>query len=345
MRLNNWKIILAVFLVSCSGSGDRYLDSLGKIPSGSISPCAVHPLDPFDVKSPTGIFRLGEHFLLADHHSEFCIDAISLSEGTKKGIFRKGRGPMEVISSYVSVYGGLPFLYDIASGTCMAIDFPESLRNALPKVDTVFALPQGRDRPASVHPAGGGFISGYPVKRGIWYAFRGFDGECLSHIDAPSYPEMSSMSDNLYWSFVLSTHYCVHPDGTRVCAASVGSPTLSFARIDGTTLEELKRYEYGAPLISGSGQALDGRTKTAFAPPRCDDEYVYLLYSGKPVRGESPSYERDHLVIYDWNGIPLRHLVLSEPVCSFCVDGNRLYGLSTYPENRILEYGLYPSRK
>ncbi len=68
---------------------------------------------------------------------------------------------------------------------------------------------------------------------------------------------------------------------------------------------------------------------------------VYLLYSGKPFdNADAPNYECNHLIIYGWDGTPKRHIVLGESVMSIAVDGNMLYGLSSWPDSRILVYDL-----
>lgn len=72
-----------------------------------------------------------------------------------------------------------------------------------------------------------------------------------------------------------------------------------------------------------------------------DSDKVYLLYSGKPFdNADSPNYECNHLIVYDWDGILKRHIVLGESVMSIAVDGDALYGLSSWPDSRILIYDL-----
>ncbi len=104
----------------------------------------------------------------------------------------------------------------------------------------------------------------------------------------------------------------------------------------------------GTPLIlpQTRGRHLPGgpdfvRRKAVSPDKVSDSDKVYLLYSGKPFdNADSPNYECNHLIVYDWDGIPKRHIVLGESVMSIAVDGDALYGLSSWPDSRILIYDL-----
>lgn len=334
--------LLVLFLSSCSEK-DRYLSSVKKVPVQELSAFCEQSLGHFDLKEPSFIYKSGENIILADHFSKFCIDVINTASGSKTGLFRKGRGPKEVITSYVTTYKGELILYDISNETCVWVNLEKSLRDGVPCVDTLFVLQRGLDMPTSIQLFDDGFIASYPVNKNIWYASRNFDGTCRSIIPAPSYPELKRMSDDLYWSFLLSTHYALSPDGSAVCAAMVYSPTLSFSRIEKGELKEIRRYQAEAPEFSENGDAFTYNSRRAFSRPVAYGDKVYVLYSGQPLKGSDdgyPPYECKHLMEYGWDGKPGRHFVLSAPICSFCIEGDTLLGLSNYPETRILKYDL-----
>lgn len=348
----NKRIISTIVAIAAIGTAavtsactekDRYLSSVRTVPVQELSVFSEQPLGQYDLKEPSLICKSGENIILADHFSKYCVDVINMVSGSKTGLFRKGRGPKEVITSYITTYKGELILYDISNETCVKVNLENSLRDGFPCVDTLFVLQRGLDMPTSIQLYDDGFIAAYPVSKNIWYASRDYDGTCRSTIPAPSYPELKRMSDDLYWSFLLSTHYAVRPDGTAVCAAMTGSPTLSFSLIEKGELREIRRYQAEAPEFSENGEAFTYNSRRAFSRPVAYGDKVYVLYSGQPLKGSDdgcPPYECKHLMEYGWDGKPGRHFVLSEPICSFCIEGDTLLGLSNYPETRILKYDL-----
>ncbi len=339
--------LLILILSGCSEE-DRYLSSIRRVPVQELSPSCEQALDQYDLKEPSFIYKSGENFILADHFSKYCVDVINISSGSKTGLFRKGRGPKEALVPYITVYNGNLILYDISNVTCVRLNLDSSLRDGFPCVDTLFVLPRGLDMPTSIQLYDGGFIAAYPVNKDIWYASRGFDGACRSTVSAPAYPELKRMSDDLYWSFLLSTHYAVNPDESAVCAAMVNSPTLSFSRIENGNLKEVKRYQEAAPEFSEDGETFSSNSRRAFSRPVGYGDKVYVLYSGQPLKGSDdgyPPYECKHLIEYAWDGNPVRHFVLSEPISAFCIEGDMLFALSNYPETRILQYSLNHKRR
>ena len=72
-----------------------------------------------------------------------------------------------------------------------------------------------------------------------------------------------------------------------------------------------------------------------------DEDYVYLLYSSKTVEesGED-AYNCEDLYVYDWDGNPVRHYMLSQPLYSISVGNGCLYGLSRTEEPKVYIYSL-----
>lgn len=54
----------------------------------------------------------------------------------------------------------------------------------------------------------------------------------------------------------------------------------------------------------------------------------------------TPSYQCAHLLIYNWELEPIMRYELNHSINSFCVEGDTLYGVSSYPESRLYVYQL-----
>lgn len=335
--------ILVVILSSCASVEDHYLYSLRKLPEEILHPVSSVSLEKYDVKSPTDIFYHHGSFVILDSHSEYCFNVLDLEHETKTGIIRKGRGPREAIAYSISFCEDEPFLYDMGSAACVRVNIDSSIASSRPILDTISVLHNNRGTPAPLQIAGEFFLSPYPYESGAWYVLRNREGKVLSKLRAPSYPVLSEMNTNVYYSFIMSSFCTFNPHNSKMCAVSVNSPTISFSDIMKTELHEYKRYEYDEPIISEGGDAFSRLSKRAFSRPVSDDAYVYLLYSGIPFSGSDdnlPAYEDHHLIVYDWEGVPRRHIVLSEHICAMCVNGHTLYGVTSYPECKIIKYDL-----
>ncbi|ALO30153.1 hypothetical protein PGS_00014630 [Porphyromonas gingivalis A7A1-28] len=59
-------------------------------------------------------------------------------------------------------------------------------------------------------------------------------------------------------------------------------------------------------------------------------EYIYLGYALEERKSEEEELEQTHILVFDWEGNPVKHLVLPIPAKSFAVsqDGKKLYTLN-----------------
>ena len=105
------------------------------------------------------------------------------------------------------------------------------------------------------------------------------------------------------------------------------------------------KHHYFFPQFSGQEQGhliIFKRDDTyGFSGIDADEKYVYLLYSGKNIKEEGEhAYDCPHLLVYDWNGHPIKHYKLSKPLYDFCISGKTLYGLSREVEPMVYIYSL-----
>lgn len=55
---------------------------------------------------------------------------------------------------------------------------------------------------------------------------------------------------------------------------------------------------------------------------------------------ERPSSECSHLLVYDWDGNPVRRYELEKTINSICLKDGKIYGASKYPKARVYVYNL-----
>ena len=59
-------------------------------------------------------------------------------------------------------------------------------------------------------------------------------------------------------------------------------------------------------------------------------EHIYLGYALEERKSEEEELEQTHILVFDWEGNPVKHLVLPIPARSFTLsqDGKKLYTLN-----------------
>lgn len=111
------------------------------------------------------------------------------------------------------------------------------------------------------------------------------------------------------------------------------------------SLRQKQRYHYSFPKFQ---TAETGRTVTfdrddiyAISGIDSDERFIYLLYSGKNVREKgNDAYNCPHLLVYDWEGNPVVHCLLTKSLYDFSIGGGMLYGLSREVTPIVYVYSL-----
>ena len=332
-----------IFLFGCAHEND-YLSSLS-LKQENLTPKSTIDLATYDILQPVGIAKSGNCLAVTDNGGSKHLIIIDENTGEHCELISKGRGPGEMVGAMMAPYLDGVTLYDPSSSkTLVYIDLQKSMREGKACMDTLGRFVDSFSFPAKIVSSRNGMIATVAGRKDVWYASLGREGQVLSFVGPPQYKELDEMDESRYFSFLVSSHITVSPDGDKVCCATSHAAALSFASLDdGGILSEYHRYELDPPeIVRGDGfTAFSKSNKSCFRSPASDRDNVYLLYSGKPFdNADSPNYECNHLIIYGWDGSPKRHILLSDNVMSMAVDGNVLYGLSSWPDSRILVYDL-----
>lgn len=330
-------IVLMMTSVSCTSSGDPYLRSLR---------LSVQHIDPVDSVSI-------DDYAIIDIRDAISVDDDWLLLSTSKGehalmflnpvtsdffmAIRRGRGPGEILSgTNLQKSGDRAVIYDFNGGVCTSVNLNETIRTRTAVLDTIGNFRDKAPKPVYIGICGkDGFVSGNSMDETVWYSFFGPEGNILSSVAAFGYKELSAYDRDYILSWHLSSKYVSNPSGTRVCVANVASPTLSFSKVDSGMMTEYKRYEIAPP------QARIDNILDAFHGIAADDKYVYLIYSGHKPRGDVlPSNACNDLIVYDWEGNPVKHYHLSRHISSVHVAGGCLIGTSDHPDCKVYKYIL-----
>lgn len=328
--------IIAAMLSSCSSEKDPYLRSL-KLEAEPLAAVDSINIDQYNLFQVRDVVKLdGDWLLMSSTGGDYKLMFLNTATSEHFFAIRKGRGPGEMIGgSSLHECGGRAVFYDRPKSVCIRINAKETIKSQSVVADTI-SLFDGPSMPTDFMTTCGenGFISGNVLDDNVWYSYYDRTGEVISSVSALDFEEISKSRDHKI-SFLASCKYVSSPDGSRVCVASVGSPSLSFAEVSSGNLSEYKRL--AVPPLGGNAS----ETISAFVGIAADDDYVYLTYSGHKLRNDVlPSEESNHLIVYDWDGNTVKHYRLNRNVNSIHVDGNDLWASSTYPESCVYRFML-----
>ena len=121
---------------------------------------------------------------------------------------------------------------------------------------------------------------------------------------------------------------------------------FSIFDISGNILHEKMRKIYYEPkVISMSGEMIspahDGEETKGFFSAESTEDHIYLLYSGRTRETQAElDSECSHLLVYDWDGNPVRRYELEKTINSIFLKDGKIFGASKYPKARIYVYDL-----
>lgn len=344
-------LFLAIFLVAlwtgCDAdrSKDAYLASLPKA-EGVLEPAASLEMEQFALVLPSHLVKYDHWLIIKQVQAKNNLAIINLDTHSKMETLRVGRGPGEMLQGGIAYLDGSKLVLTEANAlTVVSMDLALLQEGYIPPLDTIGNFKSVRTATSRFRKVRGGYLS--TSRRGeAWYSLWDADGFVGNAIERPYVAGLESASLSSIASFYASSLLTVHPDGSRACVALVGMAALSFSVIENRELKEVKRYEYNEPAVThAAGESYISREEMldCFHGIASNKDYVYLLYSGKKKiadENSAPSYECNHLLVYDWNGNFVARYELSKPVMDIFLDGNELYCLTQYPSDKLYVYRL-----
>ena len=330
--------MLLAAVVSCTSryADDPYLRDL-KIGEQTLSPVDSSDLDMYAYWQPRNVVDThGGWFVISSVEGDYHLLFVNPESGDHFYAIRRGRGPGEIVSgSNLHKFGEAVRYYDFTRTKCIELDIEKSIAARAAVCDTVGDFSKGNRLVYLTSCGKDKFVSGCLADENYWYALYDRQGKFLSGVEAI---EGLSKDRDSALSAMLSTQYSASPDGRHLCVTNLSTPTISFASVSGDRLQEAKRIQ---STFDAEKQAHGRTAKGYFNGVAADDNYVYILYSGRRIADrEMLPNECSHLLVYDWNGNIKHHYVLSRPVCSISLTDDGFYAVSTWPTGKLLHFVL-----
>lgn len=349
----NWLFVFAcIALVGCSAGGhDAVLsrfDGLGE----SLEPVDSLELSTLGIYVPTDIARADSVLVIRRGQAKNAVDLLWRDEVLH--CFNIGRGPGEVLMASGShVSDGRLYLYDIKTMRLWRMNISETIRTGRQQAELLrqydgMSEDIGRlNRPFVIRslPDGKALASGI-FENDCWYGVLEDDctvGSCIPYVIPDGFEDFSSKQ---IAALHTSNSLAVSPSGDKVAAALLGVNAISMSEYSSGRIEERFRFVGPAPLVSAPGKknlptlVWSPESTLAFCDLDCDDEQVYALYSGRRRGDEFPANECSWLLVFDWSGKPVKAYDLARTISAFCLDGDRIYGVSAYPDSKLYMFDI-----
>jgi hypothetical protein len=163
---------------------------------------------------------------------------------------------------------------------------------------------------------------------------------CLSY---PKPEHYRDIPDHVY-ATGLQGFYTVKPDNRKFAFAATTAGGIQFFNYNPDSISMTANLNFYDPIFSvDQGVCVISReSKIAFIDISCNENYVYMLYSGMPMMKYAETQTCKHLLVFDWNGNPIKRYELEEELAAFKVNssGDKMYGIAYMPETTIVQYDL-----
>ena len=100
--------------------------------------------------------------------------------------------------------------------------------------------------------------------------------------------------------------------------------------------------QHNAPNGAIRAGSVKGKTRDAYFSPVCYNNELWVLYSGRSYEPNKGNYLINTIIVFDWDGNPLRRYKLDTPVFAFTIDekNKKIYAITDDPEFHIIRFDL-----
>lgn len=348
MNSKCWYLVIISLFYSCNkGHVEDPLKDFNSNQTVKLEYSRRIDLEQYGVLKPASILKCTDGYMIRSQTNNDMFSRIYLDENRVITGVDKGNAPGELISpSSIQQMNGHVYVYDIGRKTIFEIQ--ENLKDSLLTLSRYRTLEMD-SRPFLINLLPNGHILASGIFHNSWVSYFNRENEMVSCLPFPTFDETDMLSDVSLSVLYLSTFTSVKPDGKKMVCATQKCGVLSFCTFSPNAItisKQIKYYppEYNVPKPDHPEMIVYSRdNKVGFCAVASDDKNVFVLYSGRTFNSHNNlSHHCEHLLVYDWEGNPLRHIVLNKPLysMSYDIENKIIYGIGYDPEGVIFEYEL-----
>ena len=341
-------LFLHLFLLNCANPDP--LTHFTSQQTEKIKPTRWIPLEDYGVLKPRVTIKYGDDYVIIDGTKENVITCVNFSthKFVSGGNFGNGPNELNMIGQLRKVKEKL-LINDISLQKIFEITIQDSSLFIKPYHDINY------EKRLYFFDYLGDNVIAIGMFGDFWIGYINiFNNELLSKIDFPKFEQTNHLKGTLKSSVYSSSRVSISPNEKKVVVATQDAGIITLIDIGETELTAYRQIIYYPPGFSvveiegGGGRkgvtiATPKDSKVGFCGVDCDDKYIYVLYSGRTLNSHSELKNHcEHLLIYDWDGNPIKRYILDIPMWSMKYDKekNSIYGIAYNPEGGFIEYQL-----
>lgn len=332
-------------LVACTKNLNSPIEHFIKEPVEKLYPKKVIDLFEFGILRPFEIIKVNDNtFLIQDFKDENIFNLINFSSRKIMSGGKKGQGPNEVLAPPILQFRGKKILtYDSLKKTMYEVTISSDSTLSLMeffRIDTDVQILFMVNQLDSTFIATGLFGD-------YWLAEMNKEGKIFSTIDFPKWEQTNRIPKTAISMLYTNSRMANSPDNKRIVVVTHNQGVISFLYRTDSGIKEYKQIKYYPPIYKVTergGVAYSRDNIEGFIAVVCDDNYIYTIYSGRTINshGGMGSAYCENLLVYDWEGNPVKRYLLEIPIfrMSYDKEKNRIYGLGENPEGVLVVYQL-----
>lgn len=332
------------FIVSsCNKDINNTIKHFEKAAKYELNPSKIIDLEEYDILKPGLAFKIDDSYIIMDVKSDTIFSHVNFD--SKRGVkgVKRGIGPGEILSTIsLQLKDENLIIYNAEKKEINQVSFISDSILGLKVIDKIkFDQRLFMLNYQNTHIVATGLFEKY------WLATINNDGKIVSEVNFPEFDNTKNTPQLELSLLYLSTHMTTKTDNKKIVAATqdIGA-VYCFNVNNNSNLEVYKNIKYFGPEFSiqdrgGIRYSKDGLI--GFCGIDSDDKYVYVLYSGRTyAEHEMKSHHCEHLLVYDWEGSPIKYYSLEIPLISMKYDKERnsIYGIAYNPEDMFVQYNL-----
>lgn len=332
-----------VCLFSCKNRINSPITHFSSFQTERIEHSTLFNLEKYDILKPLEVIKDGEEYIFIDDKRDNFITKVNFQSNQFISGVNFGSGPQELnlIGSIKKIKDKV-LIYDITKKEIFELMVNE-------KSLTIQSFHKINNYPQKLFSVN--YINNNIIASGLfgdfWIGYIDFlNNELLSAIDFPEFEETNAIQDMQKSIIYLSTHITCSPNNKKIAVATKNAGVISLINIKDDQLEQYKQIKYYPPNFNVTNDgtiAYSKKGEIGFCNIDCDAQHIYLLYSGRTFETHGMlNHHCEHLLIYDWNGNPVKHYILDIPLFSMKFDNekNTIYGIGYNPEGVFVEYNI-----
>ncbi|SKC58915.1 TolB-like 6-blade propeller-like [Bacteroidales bacterium WCE2004] len=349
-------ILFAMFLLlsSCHRQGtDGVLSYFDGVPTTVLKSVESYDLEQYGMLTSSQVIKYQDAFIIRQLKADNYVDILLPGDIVIPCVYN-GRGPGEMILvTSVQAQGDSLFVFGPSQNKLLVLDIPGTIASKKQVVleerqlgNQEMTITDNMVRPFSLQFTKNRMFGLGMFGDGSLYVELSWEGSVRTGVPGPQL-EDSRLNSLAQRVLNTGTMMSISPDGTRLAAAYSQIAALSFANTQSKLTEHWSKVFYqpklSFPETQGVIVAFDRENKTTFMGLQAFDDIVYALYVGKDRVTENLNDARDHgthLLVFDWDGNPLKKYELDKSITGFYLEGTDLYGISYSPEARIYRFHL-----